>query len=242
MRIAIGLLGFICALGFSTAQDKPNGPTDEKAKKTFEHALQSVRERKRFAALDDFKKADKQDGGHCKACQEKMVEYGLDLQDWNVAETGAGEMVANAQGPTDTALARYQLGAVFMREGTVKHKPELYSRAHDEFAKALASAPKFPAAIYGNGFALAQLKQDDSAKAQFEQFVKMRPTDDPQRQRALRFISEPDLARARMAPPFALTTSNGQRISLDDLQGKVVLIDFWATWCRPCREALPHVQ
>ena len=45
-----------------------------------------------------------------------------------------------------------------------------------------------------------------------------------------------------MAPPFEVTTLSGQRISLDDLRGKVVLIDFWATWCGPCREALPHLQ
>src|SRR5579864_9155774 len=45
-----------------------------------------------------------------------------------------------------------------------------------------------------------------------------------------------------MAPPFAVTTIDGQRISMDDLQGKVVLLDFWATWCGPCREALPHMQ
>ena len=45
-----------------------------------------------------------------------------------------------------------------------------------------------------------------------------------------------------MAPAFATSLSDGRRISLDDLQGKVVLIDFWATWCPACREALPHMR
>jgi peroxiredoxin len=60
--------------------------------------------------------------------------------------------------------------------------------------------------------------------------------------RAFRFVSEPQLARQRMAPPFEVKTMDGQHISLDDLQGKVVLIDFWATWCPSCVEALPHMQ
>lgn len=127
-------------------------------------------------------------------------------------------------------------------KGWTKTKDEFFAQTHEEMSKALATIPNFPDAIFADGWAFAHLKRDEEAKAQFEKFVKMKPEDDPDRQRALRYISQPDLARARMAPPFAITATNGQQISLDGLKGKVVLIDFWATWCAPCREALPHMK
>jgi cytochrome c biogenesis protein CcmG/thiol:disulfide interchange protein DsbE len=38
------------------------------------------------------------------------------------------------------------------------------------------------------------------------------------------------------APPFAFTTFDGQTISLDDLKGSGVVLNFWASWCDPCRD------
>ncbi len=191
-------------------------------------------------AADAYRKANKIAGGKCVNCLEYAASLEIRDEDYKAAAKDAAEMLAISISPFDKSVSQ-KLQALYMQAGD-KPKPEQLQVAHALLQAALAEYPKNLAARFLDGTVLARMGETDAARQQFETCAGQCATTDPYLPRARHFAANPALSYAKMAPAFTVTALDGSKFTLDEMGGRVVLIDFWATWCGPCNDELPHIK
>jgi len=228
-----------------TAQVKRKPPAYE----SDPHFIAAIAEGKKLTAsgqldfaADAYKKANKIAGGRCLDCIDQTVTVEIGDRNYKAAARDAAEMLAISVAPPDKSIAEMlQAHALYLQAGD-KPKPQQLQAVHQLLQAALADYPRNMPARFLDGTVLARMGQTDSARRQFVTCVDQCSATDPYLVRARHFAENPDLSYAKMAPAFTVTALDGSKFTLDEMGGRVVLIDFWATWCGPCNEELPHMK
>jgi thiol-disulfide isomerase/thioredoxin len=111
--------------------------------------------------------------------------------------------------------------------------------AEAEFRAAVASSGAVPSALYNLGIVLLKQRRDEEGRAVLKAYVRMPGVSNAGL--VDRMIENPRRARENYGPDFRLTTLTGEYLQSEEFLGRTVLLDFWGTWCAPCRAATPEL-
>jgi thioredoxin-like negative regulator of GroEL len=195
---------------------------------------QAVRQGQYADAIARFTRANQLQQEKCSECLVWLARIQASQGDLNGAVSLTEKAVAVATNGRESSSAQLYRG-IFLSQ-----QVDLAS-AEAAFTAALAANRDCVECAFNLGVVLLKESKDE-AGVKVLKTIAPKFSGTPRGHEIERFIADPGLARKDFAPQFSARSSNGQEINLDTLKGKVVLLDFWGTWCAPCRVSLPLLK
>jgi thiol-disulfide isomerase/thioredoxin len=207
----------------------------------FRKGLDLLRRRRWEDALKTFKHANEMRNKQSAECFYGMAQAYQGLEAYkNVAEN-CDKVIELSAGDPKTLIEAYNLKGIALQAQAATKDQKKLQEAEAVFRQALALGTNLPILHYNLGYTLLQEGRDAEGIAELKKFTALE-SEGAKAEQALKLIENPRRAREAYAPDFSFTTSEGEYLSLDDLRGKVVLLDFWGTWCPPCVESVPSLR
>ena len=192
-------------------------------------------------ALKSFKRANEMRDKKCVECLNLMADAYLGLDAYkNAVETSDKVIALGSDNKQDILKAYNNKGLALQRWAEKKDQKKLQA-AETAFRQGLAIEGAPAVLRYNLGVVLLQLNRDQDGVLELQQYVKLEPKG-AYVESAKKIADNPRRARENYAPDFSFTSSEGEHVALEDLKGKVVLLDFWGTWCPPCVESVPELR
>ena len=192
-------------------------------------------------ALKSFKRANELRDKKSAECFGWMSETYMALEAYKNAIECADKVIELAGDDRQLMLKAYNNKGLALQQSAERKDQKKLQAAEAVFRQALAMEGAPAILRYNLGVALLQMNRDQEGITELKQYVKDQPNG-AYLEMARNMIKDPRRARENFAPDFAFTSSEGEHITLDDLHGKVVLLDFWGTWCPPCVESVPELR
>jgi tetratricopeptide (TPR) repeat protein len=202
-----------------------------------ERGRQLLQQHEYFAALKQYQRVNQLAGGKSADAFLGIALAAEGMKVFKNALDAAQSAIDLAAGNSRLLARAHKLrGQVYAATGEPAH-------AEEAFRAALAADPQSNVADLHYGLALALLAQhrDDEAVVELKKEIEIRPHGTTAEE-AQALIANPRRGREKYAPDFSFVAADGRAISLDALRGRIVLLDFWASWCGPCVRALPSVK
>jgi thioredoxin-like negative regulator of GroEL len=192
-------------------------------------------------ALKSFKRANEMRGKKSAECFFLMGQAYFGMQAFKSVSESCDKALELAGNDNDFRARVYNLKGLAVQAQTELKDQKKLAEAEGLFRQGLALKPEMPILRHNLGVVLMQENHDAEGIAELEKYLQVAPKGEFVED-ARRMIANPRRAREAYAPDFSIVTADGEHITLEDLRGKVVMLDFWGTWCPPCVESVPSLR